>query len=164
MSRLDDVAKGVVAHLETGVAAAVFSQSFDVARTFDARVALQALESNLLARCDVVPGGSQLEPSSRASLTYTFRIDLCLRARIKSPLVDVDGKIDVDDFAEWLTPLEEIAEYLAAPSRRRLASAYQSAAWVGAEVTMPWVPSDNAQLRQYSGILRLTYRVDIDQS
>ena len=155
MGTLHDTVGAVKTLIENGT----FSVSFDTYQSYDTELLLEDADS---VRVDVVAGGMSCVSDSRVSLAYECDVDIALRYRFGvAATVAADGSIDIDDIEDYLDVLEEIGEYLADPDNRSLATK-TSATWLRNTILMPWVPEHLRTNRQYTGILRATYRVAKD--
>lgn len=152
---MHDTAEAVKALID---AATTLSKSFTPSFVYDTELPLEDADS---LHVDVVLAGGSQVPDSRISLRYEVLVDVAVRYRFGTSEQETDGSIDVDEIEAYMALLEEIAELLADPDNRSLATK-TTATWVGNEIRFPWVPAHLSQYRQYTGILRATYAVAKD--
>lgn len=151
-----DLAAAVVAILDAGS----FILSIDPqGPTYDVDTALEDMDE---LHVDVVPGPLEMIPDSRVSVAYTASVDVAVRYRFGTDEQFADtGKVDVSEIYKYMLLTQQIAEEVAKPANRA-PSSVPTAAWIGCEIRWPWVPDDMRQRRQYTGIVRATYRVAMD--
>jgi hypothetical protein len=140
MSVITDLADAVVAELNGGT----FSQPIVAQRHYLPRFDLSEMQT---LHVTVVPKGVVLGVGDRSRSQGDYSVD-----------VAVQQKITTGDNAELdaLTNLvEEIANHL---HGRRLAS-YPDAAWLKTEQTVLYAQEHLAELRQFTSVLTITYRV-----
>ncbi len=140
MAVITDIADAVVAELN----AATFSQPVTAERHYLPQFDLQEMQT---LHITVVPKTVVLATSDRARGQGDYSID-----------VAVQRKFETGDNAELdvLTGLtEEIADHF---RRKRLAS-YPDVAWLKTEQTVLYAPEHINELRQFTSVLTLTYRL-----
>jgi hypothetical protein len=140
MAVITDLADAVVAELN----AATFSQPVTAVRHYLPQFDLKEMQT---LHVTVVPKGVVLGFGDRARGQGDYSVD-----------VAVQQKITTGDNAELdgLTSLvEEIANHL----RGRRLGTYADAAWIKTEQTVLYAPEHLAELRQFTSVLTVTYRV-----
>lgn len=155
MSTLHDTAEAVKTLIDGATLTLAFTPSF----VYDTNLELEDTDT---LHVDVVAAGLSCVPDSRVSLRYEALVDVAVRYRFgTADQVAATGAIDVTKIEPYTALLEEIAELLADPDNRKLATK-TVATWVGSEIRYPWVPEHLRTMRQYTGILRATYVVAKD--
>jgi hypothetical protein len=137
---LIDIADAVVLEMNAGV----FSQEFVAERIYNPELELEQAET---LHVGVMPGSVESSVSSRITTKQEFQIDVAVRK-----------KFDTDDAAQinsMLALLQEIDVYF----QFRKLIGYPDATWTKSKTKYPWVPEHLRSLRQYTGLLVLTYRV-----
>lgn len=154
MSVLHDTANDVKDLLET----ADLSKSLTARLVYDTELPLED-EDEL--HVDIVPAGLVCQADSRASLAYDVYVDVAVRFKFGTSEQETDGAIAVEEIDGYIELLEEIGELLADPDNRMLPGDAKPV-WIGNEIRAPWVPQHLREFRQYTGIMRSTYRVAKD--
>jgi hypothetical protein len=140
-----------------------FSTRFDPQREYDATEVLDASDSDV-TRCHIVPAAEELSFASRVTLQNLVGVDVAIRRRFGNDDTDpATGRVKRSAIDDMVALLEDVIEYVAGKSRRGLAG-HATAGFFGAQITVPWHPDHLQEERQYTGIARLTYRVDHDVS
>ena len=140
MAVITEIADAVVAELN----GATFSQPVSAVRQYLPKFDLPEMQT---LHVTVVPKAVVLATSDRARGQGDYSID-----------VAVQKKFETEDNAELdaLTSLtEEIADHL----RRKRLTAYPDAAWLKTEQSVLYAPEHMDELRQFTSVLTLTYRV-----
>jgi hypothetical protein len=140
MPLITQVAEAVAAELS----AATFSQPIAVTRAYLPRVELADLKT---LRVTVVPSGVIVATASR---NQTLR-DVAINVAVQKKLAH-EQNADLDPL---LTLAEEIAEHF--PEKRL--DSFPNAAWVKTEFKPIYAPEHIEQLRTFTSVLTLTFRV-----
>ena len=122
--------------------------------SYDPELPLEDLDA---VHVTVVAASLLQEPDSRISVAYNIGLDVAVRYRFGVSSQIADQSIDIDDVGDYITLLEEIAEYLADKDNRVLTSVTGKPSWMRNEIRFPWVPQMLRENRQYTGIMRATY-------
>jgi hypothetical protein len=134
------IADALVAELNAGT----FSQTFTAERAYVPRFNLEEMAE---LRVTVVPKGVEITGGTRAKSVHDYRID-----------IGVQKKLDSDDLAgvdALMAFVEEIADYL---RFRRLEGAPE-AHWLGIENGPIYVTGHLHEMRLFTSVLTVTYRV-----
>lgn len=140
MAVITDLADAIVAEL----GAASFSQPVSAVRHYLPQFELPEMK---MLHVTVVPKGVTLGTSDRARGQGDYSVDVAVQKKLTN-----DTNADADPL---LTLVEEIADHFRA---RRLAS-YPNAVWLKTEQTVLYAPEHIDDLRQFTSVLTLTYRV-----
>lgn len=141
-----DIADAVVAELN-----AAPPGTFDPAFTAVRRV-LPVFDLAEMAdlHVSVVPRAVDIAGATRSASQYDVQIDIGVQQKLAS----ADGELD-----QQVPPLcglvEQIADYL----RRRVLQAIPGAVWVRTANDPIYAPEHLSQLRQFTSVLTLTYRI-----
>lgn len=134
-----------------------FSQEFEPVRSY-ADWELPLEDGNEL-HADVVPVGSpEMELETRGSIGYAPQVDIVIRKRLASDQQEVDGTLILPDIDDLVFLVQEIAEYFMAD---RLVD-FTDAAWERTQMLAAFKPSHLRQYRQFTGIVRLTFKAQTD--
>ena len=153
MSLIADIADAIVAELNA--AAGGFSQSFQAERHY---LPLFDLEQMKDLHVTVVPKGVTVQPAGRTLLQHDYSIGRDRNQHDVQVDVAVQKRFTTGDNAELdplLTLVEEIADFF---RLRRLASV-PAAVWVRTEHAPVYAPEHMEQMRQFTSVITLTYRV-----
>jgi len=140
MAVITEIADAVVAELN----GASFSQTFTAERHYQPTFELPDMKD---LHVTVVPKGLVIHPGSRSQNQHEYQID-----------VAVQKKFDKGDAAE-LDPLMTLVEEIADHFRFRRLGGFPNAAWLKTENKPVYAQEHMAELRQFTSILTLTYRV-----
>lgn len=122
-----------------------FSREFKTVRLYNSERELEELET---LRVDVVCGDIVQVPISRTAKQGDYRVDIAVREKL-----DTDKIEQLDALQEFV---EEIDAFFSSPPRRL--TNFDNAGWVGSTIVYPYLPSHLREKRQFTSILRLTYR------
>jgi len=140
--------------LQAGQDAEAFSTDITPVRGYDTTEVLQDLDT---LHCDVVIAATTPELRSRVGLDYLCEVDVAIRKKFGVADADADtGRVPNTSIDPLVLLLEEIVEYVAAKSRRGLAST-PPAAWKSAVIPVPFHPEHLQEHRQFTGVVRVTY-------
>jgi hypothetical protein len=140
MSTVVQIADAVVAELNAGT----FTESFTAERLFSPVFDLQDMQT---LRVSVMPRSVTTQPASRSAGFFDYAID-----------IGVQKKLNSEDSAEvegHLALVEQISDYL----RNRKLTAMPDAFWTKTENNPVYVPEHLDQLRQFTSVLTVTYRI-----
>jgi hypothetical protein len=140
LSTIIQIADAVVAQLS----AATFSQPITAARHYVPSFELK--EMNEL-RVTVVPKGMVVSPLDRSRLTHDAQIDLA-----------VQKKFATGDAAE-IDPLMALVEEIADHFRQRRLDSFPAAHWIKTEHKPIYAQDHWEELRQFTSVVTLTFRV-----
>lgn len=140
MSIVVQIADAVVAELNAGT----FAEPFTAQRLFSPVFDLQDMQT---LHVSVVPRSVTSQPASRSSGFYDYAIDIGVQKKLNS-----EDPAEVED---RLSLVEAIGEYL----RNRKLTSMPEASWVKTENAPVYVPEHLDQLRQFTSVLTVTYRV-----
>ena len=150
MSLIADIADTLVAELNAasggggGAGAGGFSQSFQAERHY---LPLFDLEQMKDLHVTVVPKGMTIQSSGRDRNQHDVQVDVAVQKRFTTG--------DNAELDPLLTLVEEIADFF---RLRRLASV-PAAVWVRTEHAPVYAPEHMEQMRQFTSVITLTYRV-----
>lgn len=140
MSLIAAIAEAVVAELNVGT----FSQPFKAERHY--RPVFDLAEMATL-HVSVVARSVTVERFDRTRHQYDVQVDIGIQKKCQTcDLAELDGLMAL---------VEEVADYL----RDRRLAACPAAAWIKAENTPIYAPEHLEELRQFTSVLTLTYRV-----
>lgn len=140
MPLVADVADAVVVEINSHV----FSQPFNAERHYLPVFELPEMKT---LHVTVVPKGMTVTQIARNQAAYDVQID-----------VAVQKKFDTGDAAE-LDPLMVLAEEIADFFRFKTLSGPLGAAWIKTEHTALYAPEHMDQLRQFTSVLTISFRV-----
>lgn len=140
MAVITDLADAVVAELGAGT----FSQPVVAVRHYLPQYDLSEMQS---LHVTVVPKTVQLAGGDRSRSQGDYGID-----------VAVQQKFDTGDNAE-LDALTNLTEELMDHFRGRRLASYPNAAWLKTDQRVLYAPEHIAELRQFTSVFTLTYRV-----
>jgi DNA-binding XRE family transcriptional regulator len=140
MPLITQVAEAVAAELS----AATFSQPIAVARAYLPRVELADLKT---LRVTVVPSGIIVATASRGQTQRDVAIDVAVQKKLGQ------------EQNEALDPLLALAEEIAEHFRGKRLDSFPDAAWVKTEFKPIYAPEHIEQLRTFTSVLTLTFRV-----
>jgi len=142
MSVVVDIADSVVTTLNAGS----FSEAFTAERSYLPRYELKEMQS---LRVTVVPKGMTTEPMSRGTVTYDVQIDVAIQKRLGDP---TNAQAESDGL---MALAEQVATYL----RSAPLVDQPSARWTQTEHPAIYAPEHLEQLRQFTAVMTLNYRV-----
>jgi hypothetical protein len=140
MSRIIDIAGAMVAELNGGT----FSKPFQAVRYYKPTFDLKDMKE---LHVSVVPKGTELSIANRSLAQADIQIDIGVQQKLTS-----NEPTEIDALMQLV---EEIADFL----RTHPLTTCPSASWVGAENKPIYSPEHLEQLRQFTSVLTLTYRV-----
>lgn len=140
MPLITQVAEAVTAELS----AATFSQPIAVARAYLPCVELADLKT---LRVTVVPSGVIVATASRGQIQRDVAIDVAVQKKLGQ------------EQNEALDPLLALAEEIAEHFRGKRLDSFPDAAWVKTEFKPIYAPEHIEQLRTFTSVLTLTFRV-----
>lgn len=140
MAEIIDIADAVTAEINAGT----FSQPVTAEREY---LPSQELAKSQGLTVTVVPRRITSQTSGRKVLQKDYEIDIAVRKKLQTK-----GDQELDDL---MALSEEVIEHL---QLSRLAT-YPAAAWIGTEVRAPYSPEHLYELRQFTSVSTLTYRV-----
>jgi hypothetical protein len=152
------VAKAVV----TELAAATLSQKITPVRSWADWV--QPLETDDTCKentlyVDVVPVATaqEVEASSRSTLRYTCPIDIAVRKKVGADRQDEDtGRIVIEEIDSLMVLVQEIHELFTLARMQD----FDAAAWQGTKRLVAPHKPHLRDMRQFTGIVRVSFRVD----
>lgn len=121
-----------------------FGEPMEAQRLYVPRYELEDMDT---LRVSVVPAGSLSELSSRNSTTDEYTIDIGVQKRFKT-----EDSIDLD-------PLVALTQAIADSFRFKKLDGMPSATWIKGEITPAYIPQHIEQYRQFTSVVRLTYRL-----
>ncbi|MGD9856514.1 MAG: hypothetical protein AB7U20_16325 [Planctomycetaceae bacterium] len=140
MPLITQVADAVVAELN----AATFSQSFTATRAYVPRCELPDLKTLTVT---VVPSSVSVTAAARGATQQDVAIDIA-----------VQQKLDSEQNAA-LDPLLALAEEIAEHFRGKRVAGFQDAIWSKTEFTALYAPEHLEQLRTFTSVVTLTFRI-----
>ena len=140
MPLITQVAEAVITELN----GATFSLPFTAVRSYLPRSELAELKT---LKVTVVPSGLSVVTASRGQTQQDVAID-----------VAVQQKLAGEDNAD-LDPLLALAEEIAAHFRGKRLSSFSNAIWVKTEFKTIYAPDHIDQLRTFTSVVTLTFRV-----
>lgn len=140
MSEIVAIADAVVAELNAGT----FSESFTAERLFQPVFELTDLQ---VLHVSVVPRSVKSQGATRGASFFDCAVDIGVQKKL--------GAEDEADIESLLDLVEAISDYL----RSRPLQAWPRAAWVKSENAPVYAPEHLEQLRQFTSVLTITYRV-----
>ncbi len=152
---LVDVAEAVKAELETGS----FTLAITPERSYaDWEDELESDEAGRI-RCDVVPVQiARSELDARGELVYMAETDIGIRRRFDNDAASwTHGRVQLGDVDQLCQLVEQIHEFFAENNGRRL-STLTGATWEASEIRASYVRDHLREWRQFTGIVRVTYR------
>ena len=143
MSVLTDIASAVAAELNAAPPG-TFEPTFTAQRAY---LPVFDLKDMADLHVTVVPKGVVIQSASRAVSQYDYSVDIGVQKKLA---VTAPSEID---------PLMALVERIADFFRQRRLSACPSAAWVKTEHTHLYAQEHMNELRQFTSVLTLTFRV-----
>lgn len=140
MAVITDIADAVVQDLNAGT----FSQSFTAERHY---LPVYELEDIKDLRVTVVPKGVTIQSTGRNSNQHDAAIDIA-----------VQKKLDAID-SSTIDPLMALVDEIADSFRFKRLDSYPNAIWVNTQNQPVYAPEHLDQLRVFTSILTLTFRV-----
>jgi hypothetical protein len=140
VSAIIDIADAVVAELHGHA----FSQSFTPVRAYLPQYDLAEMKD---LHVSVVPKGVEIDVSSRTLAQHDYSIDIAVQKRLAgADQSEMDGLMGL---------VEEIADSF----RQRRLTTYEQAIWIKTANVPIYAPDHLDQLRQFTSVLTLTFRV-----
>jgi hypothetical protein len=143
MSTIVDIADAVVAELNGGT----FSQTLTAMRHYKPVFDLKDMKD---LHVSVVPKAQEMSMAGRGLAQSDVQIDIGVQKKLPDDVPDDAAAID-----GLMNLVQEIADFL----RQRRLAAMSSAAWVRTENSPVYAPDHLEQLRQFTSVLTVTYRV-----
>lgn len=140
MAIIAEIAEAVAAALNDGS----FSQSFTAERAYLPVYELSELKET---RVTVVPKGVAILPGSRSRNQYDYAIDIAVQKKL--------SRADNAEIDSLLALAEEIADFF----RLRRLPGFPEAMWLKTANEPVYAQEHLDQLRQFTGLLTVTFRV-----
>jgi len=134
-----------------------FSQEFEPERSYaDWEL---PLEDSAELHVDVVPVNSpDFELETRGSVSYMPQVDIVIRKRLAHDQQEPDGTLVLPEIDDLVYLVEEIAEYFVTD---RFGDS-DTIVWQRTQIVAAFKPSHLRQYRQFTGIVRFTFRAAQD--
>ena len=142
MAVITDIAEAVVSELNGGS----FSQTFTAERGYAPAFELPEMKD---LHVTVVPKGAAVMPGSRGHNQHDYQIDVAVQKKLSAVAAD-NAEIDA-----LMALVEEIADFF----RLRRLAAKPEAIWVKADNAPIYSSEHLSELRQFTSVLTLTFRV-----
>lgn len=140
MSTVVRIADAVVADLNAGT----FAEPFTAERLFSPVFELPDMQA---LHVSVVPRSITTQPCTRAAGFFDYNIDIGVQKKLNSDdPTEVEGQLAL---------VEQIGDYL----RNRKLAAMPETTWIKAENAPVYLPEHLEQLRQFTSVMTVTYRV-----
>ena len=149
MSVLTDIASAVATELNAAPAG-TFEPTFTAQRVY---LPQYDLKDMIDLHVTVVPKGVVVQSASRAVSQYDYSIDVAVQKKLLA--ITAGGTTDPAEIDPLMSLVEQIADFF---RQRRLAE-FPSAAWVRTEHTHLYAQEHMSDLRQFTSVLTLTFRV-----
>jgi len=140
MSVITDIAEAVKDELNAGS----FSETFTAERHYQPLFDMKEMKN---LHVTVVPNDVTVHPASRGANQHDYRVDIAVQKRFKK-----------DQPAE-LDPLMTLVEEIADSFRLKRLASFSTAMWMKTDYTAIYAPEHMEELRQFTSILTLTFRV-----
>ena len=140
MALITDIADAVVAELNAGT----FSRPFAAARFY--RPVFDLAEMQAL-HVSVVPKGLAIERLDRSRNQHDLQMDIAVQQKL--------GSADNAEIDALVALVEEVADFF----RLRRLAACPAAVWVRTDNVPIYAPEHLEELRQFTSVLTLTFRV-----
>ena len=140
MALIVDIADAVVAELNGGT----FSQTLEVVRLYRPQFDLAEMKD---LHVTVVPKGVEAATVSRSVVQYDVSVDVAVQKKLET---ETNDEID---------PLVNLVEEIATFFRLRRLAEYPNASWLGTTNEPVYSPGHLEELRQFTSVLTLTFRV-----
>ena len=140
MSVITDIAEAVKDELN----GETFSQEFTAERHYQPLFELPDMKT---LHVTVVPKGVEVTPAGRSNNHYDYQVDVAVQKKF--------GKGDAAELDPLVGLVEEIADFF----RLRRLTAYPTAVWRRTEHPTVYAPEHMDELRQFTSVLTLTFRV-----
>jgi len=140
MALIVDIAEAVVAELNAGE----FSQAFSAQRLYRPQFDLAEMKD---LHVTVVPKGVATSIASRSGVQCDVSVDVAVQKKLAS-----EGNAEIDPL---MGLVEEIADFF----RGRKLSEYPRASWVATANEPVYSPGHLEELRQFTSVLTVTFRV-----
>jgi hypothetical protein len=135
------------------LAAATLSLSFNPIRSYNSET---KLEDTDVLHVDVVPVAPTVDIETVHSLSYDCVIDIGIRKRFGAETqVDDSGKVKNEEIDRLIFFEQELIQFLAL----RALNVYDKAKFLALEMRTAWASEHIREYRQFTSILRITYRV-----
>ncbi|MGE4157614.1 MAG: hypothetical protein AB7F75_00790 [Planctomycetota bacterium] len=140
MSVITDIAEAVKEELN----AATFSQPFSAERHYQPLFELEEMKD---LHVSVVPNSLTIHPLGRGQNQYDVKVDVAIQKKF--------AKGDNTELDPLMTLVEEIADHF----RLKRLAGYTAAMWVKTENAPVYAQEHMEQLRQFTSVVTLTFRV-----
>ena len=148
MSLTVDIAEA----LKNVLNAHTFSAEFEAVRDYRPVLELQGLKT---LRVSVVPKGVTMAPADRSRVQYDVEVDIALQKKLAAPSTDEEAPMnDKTQLDALMSLVEEFSSFL---KFKRLESV--GAVWLKTANEPIFAPDHLEQLRQFTSVLTVTYRV-----
>ena len=142
MTTVNDIAAAVVADMN-GAPSGTFAQAFTAVQAYLPQYELADMTT---LHVTVVPKGLVVQPFGRGSCQYDYAIDVAVQQKV--------ANTDPATIAPLMSLVEEIADWF---RLRRLTNT--DAIWARTEHTHLYAQEHLEQLRQFTSVLTLTFRI-----
>lgn len=132
-----------------------FTLRFVAERSYRTDLELEDLDT---LHVDVVPVNASSDLATEGSVVYPCQVDIGVRKKFESKDHDKTGEIDRDEIDRLMLLVQEIHEFLV---RRRLAT-FEEAVWKSADIRAWYLPRHLREFRQFTGLIRVVFRVEKD--
>jgi hypothetical protein len=143
MSVIDDIAAAVVADM-TGAPSCTFGQAFTPVQAYLPQYDLGDMKN---LHVTVVPKGVTIQPFGRGACQYDYAIDVAVQQKLAAT--------DPATIAPLMGLVDQIGEFF----RLRRLTNYPAAIWAKTEHPHLYAQEHLEQLRQFTSVLTLTFRV-----
>ena len=143
MSEINDIAAAVVADMN-GAPSGAFSQPFTAVLAYLPQYELADMK---ILHVTVVPKGVVVQPSGRGACQYDYAIDVAVQQKLAST--------DPATIAPLMSLVDQVADFF----RLRRLTNYAAAIWARTEHPHLYSQEHLEQLRQFTSVLTLTFRV-----
>lgn len=140
MAVITDIAEAVVAELNGGS----FSQPFSAARAYSPEFELPDMDT---LQVTVVPKGVATHPGSRSHRQHDYSVDVAVQKKLQSA--------DNAEIDALMTLAEEVGDHF----RFQRLPGFPNAMWLRTENDPVYAPEHIRELRQFTSILTVTFRV-----
>lgn len=143
MSTIIDIADAIVTELSAGA----FSKPLQAVRHYKPTFDLQEMKD---LHVSVVPRGVELSGASRSMAQTDVQIDIGIQQKLPADAAGDQAEIDA-----LMRLVEEIADFF----RTHRLTGFPNASWLKTENKPIYSPEHLEQLRQFTSVLTLTFRV-----
>jgi len=143
MAAIIDIADAVVAELNDHA----FSQAVTAQRLYRPVFELPDMKT---LHVSVVPKGVEMQGASRTLIQHDYQIDVGVQKKLPTSPSGDNAEIDT-----LMALVEEVADFF----RQRRLQAMPNVVWVKTENQPVYSPEHLEQLRQFTSVLTLTFRV-----